>query len=99
MLNFLMDTQPLVPFKHNMYIYPIPRTTSKLWLFDTLETLAFLYRVKILGPSLHQAHNWTDIEKSLVKMIACMIRNKAPVHHDIILEKMRAAPIITETLF
>ena len=77
MLNFLMDTQPLVPFKHNMYIYPIPRTTSKLWLFDTLETLAFLYRVKILGPSLHQAHNWTNLEKPLVSMISEMMRRQS----------------------
>ena len=57
------------------------------------------YGVEIWGPSLIKANHWKDLERPLVSMVACMIRSKASVPHDIIWAEMGAAPIISEALF
>ena len=51
------------------------------------------------GPSLNESIHWKDLEKPLVSMIACMIRSKTLMPHDIIWAEIGAAPIITEALF
>ena len=77
----------------------IQESQTKLWLFDTLVAPTLLYWVETWEPSLNKANHWKDLERPLVSMIACMIRNKAPVHHDIIQAQMRAAPKLTKALF
>ena len=63
---------------------------TKIWLFDTLFTPILLYGVETWGPSLNKAKHWKDLERPLVSMIACMIRNKALVPHDVILTTLGA---------
>ena len=60
---------------------------TKLWLFQTLVTPTLLYGIES-----------RNLERPSVSMIACMIRSKSLVPHDIIRAEMGAAPIITEAL-
>ena len=69
---------------------------TNLWLFDTLVTPTLLYGVEMWGPSLNKANHWKDLGRPLVSMIACMIRSKVSVPHDIKWANMGAASIITE---
>ena len=86
-------------YAHDTLLPLLAHIFNKLWLFDTLVTSTLLYGEETWGLSLNKANHWKDLERYLVLMLACMIRSKESVPHDIIRAKMGATPIITEALF
>ena len=96
---FLMDMHPLVLSRDNVHICSSKNNELSYGYLITLVTPSLLYGVETWGPSLNKAIHWKYLERPLVSMIACMIRSKASMPHDIIRAEMGATPIITETLF
>ena len=52
-----------------------------------------------MGPSFHKVHNWPDLERHLVLIVAHMIRNKRLVPLEVIWMEIEAAPIVIDSLF
>ena len=65
-------------------------------MFNTLLTSTLQYRVKIWGQNIYIALHWKDLERSLVSMIACMIRSKTSVPEDITAAEMWEASTVTK---
>ena len=98
MPEVLVVMQPFGALERQCAHLQFQESRTKLWLFDTLVTPTLLYGVETWGPSLNKANHWKDLERPLVSMIACMVRSKELVPHDIIQVEMGATPIITEVL-
>ena len=71
---------------------------TKGWLFDSLVTPFLLYASVVWAPGL-PSFMWTQLERPLVTMLSCQLRNKSTLPHDIIRVEFTLSSMLVETLF
>ena len=97
-LTFLWICSPWCSQK-TMCTFAVPRATNEaVVIWYTCHTNSCLWSRNV-GYQALTRQIIRKISRPLLSMIACMIRSKASVPHDIIQTEMGAAPIIFEALF